>query len=71
MTPPAAGLETEEQHVNRQVAEMELRQQAAIRNQQRRFPLELSTKCNYRLAFQFQYVQQQRWECLYNAEEHH
>ncbi|KAI2506757.1 Ribosomal protein-like protein [Fragilaria crotonensis] len=65
---PGAGLEPEQQHVNRRAAEMELHQQLFEINRQ---DCHLSYQQKAIIdSLRFQYVQQ-RWECLYNLEEHH
>jgi hypothetical protein len=67
-TAAAGGLEPEQQHVNRRMAEMELHRQLYEIN---RGDGHLSYQQKAMIdSLRFQYVQR-RSECLYNAEEHH
>ena len=67
-TVAAGGLEPEQQHVNRRMAEMELHRQLYEIN---RGDGHLSYQQKAMIdSLRFQYVQR-RSECLYNAEEHH
>jgi hypothetical protein len=66
------GQEAEQEHVNRRVAEMELHRQLYGVNTEQRQRRRNDDVVNAHVldSLKFQYLQR-RWECLYDADEHH